>query len=363
MSKRTDIILYNMVVTEQRELTHSNFMKLNENDKSLLVDGIVKNMILGMIDIMKQFDTGLIDKTRGEIRRLGDINVIVNALDNMPSLVQSLNLPTSVSKEIIDMVEITTKCMSNIYNEVRIFKSAYSDKKVLLMMKYQTLINSFISTFTTLSGYLNELETNKSFSNDITFDPILGHVNNMKSFNADVLNGKWKVMIKDTEVLRESFIEVDSNIITESSSLNLLVGAGLQALTHKLDLGFATIDARGMLYKLTGVVMLVLSLREVVYAIYNSRVKFGNTLKQAIDYAELQTGQSGLDRNQVDKRLQSLKKFTNMFVLDQDSAYKLSKKNLDNENKHIVKDEINSLQDRYSGIDDSASAFESDFMF
>ena len=352
--KRTDIILYDMFV-EDYGFRHSEFENLTEDDKSALIDGVINTMIIELKTKMKTSDTQVIDKTRGEVRRLPKIDIIINSLDNIPAMLHSLTLPTSVVKEFEEFIDVTTKCIHNVYNEVGIFRNAYKSKKILLVIRYQTLINSFISSFTTLSAFAAELQTNKGFSNKIDFAPILGHINNMKKFNDDIDNGNWKVMIKDTEMLRESFIEIDPDILAESSSMNLLVGAGLQALSTKLSIGRMSIDARGILYKLTGVVMLVLSLREVVYATYNSRSKFSETMKKAIDYAEIQSGQLGLDSNTVNKRLAILKKFTNNFLLDQEEAYKFSKRDIDNENKNIVKKEIDIMSSRISEIDDQES--------
>jgi hypothetical protein len=352
--KRTDVILYELLVEDQG-YRESEFVSLNEDEKAYLLDGIVSSMINEIKMRMENSDTRIIDKTRGEVRRLPKIDIIINALDSIPATLASLNIPNSVIKEFEDFISVTTKCIHNIYNEVNIFKKAYKEKKVLLMIKYQTLINSFISSFTTLMAFVSELEEDSSYSNKIDFSPIIGHINNMKKFNDDISNGNWKSMLKDVKTLREEFVEVDADSLYESSSINLLIGAGLQALSKKISIGRMEIDARGLLYKLTGIVMLVLSVREVVYAMYNSKVKFGDTLKKAIDYAELQTGQEGLNQSQVNKRLSSLKKFTNKFLLDQEEAYTFAKRDIDNENRTIVDKEIDVMNSKVNDVEDKDS--------
>ena len=104
-------------------LTENEFEMLNEEQQEIVISELIKNVIDSIANKMKDIDTTIIDKSRGDIKYLSILSDIQNAIKELQYYISSASgkIGTTGKQYIHD---ITTAIM-NLNKYSAVFKDAY----------------------------------------------------------------------------------------------------------------------------------------------------------------------------------------------------------------------------------------------
>ena len=329
---KLDSILYEFLV-EESNMPINEFRILTESDKGELLNTITSDVLSRikekMIKLEANLDLFAINKTRGEVKNYQDLNVVQDSINKLSNLIQAnlenLNpLLPQYLKEIIQSIFYLNK-----YSYL--FKEAYRNKKTLLILRYQSIILSIISAISYLiSVSVDFKDANQlKLKNKISIEEI-SPIKSLIDFNRSVENGTFDASARDTSTLREFFNEYsveEQSTIYEAVDIVSLINNGIDSFSDFMNNG----KRNTIIFKVLGIITLILSLRQAFYSLANSKNKMSdyiNNLKNFLNIDKLPSLSS----------LSRFITFNNKNVIDAETSTKTAEKEIKDENKQIIQD-------------------------
>jgi hypothetical protein len=319
----TERILYEFLV-ESNYMTKNNFVNLTEENKIETIKDIVISLLKNITEKINQGSTLIADKSRGDIKQLKELDSLQTAITQLETLTEraGFSIPEECNRYLKEIIK--SILFLNQYSLT--FKDAYRGKKTLLILKYQSLIFSiFLSVSYLISTMIDyNVEDNIVLKNNIKIEEITP-LKTLMQFNKSVESGEFKIILKDTALIRENFQEVsveEMGTLYEASDIIDVVKNGIKNFYNSID---KSNRITSILYKAAGVIVLILSLREVFYTLYRTKTKFSEVADNIKNFANINLGGS----------LNKIISFGKRFAVDVEEASQVSKYDIDAEDKNI----------------------------
>lgn len=269
--KNGEIFLYNFLV-ESNNISKKYFDSLSEEVKIETVKDIAATIISNVMEKVKTIDMTLIDRSRGDIKSLRELPVIQEVITELENMLDKAQGFYPECKKALTAI-IKSILYINQYSQY--FKEAYRNKKTILILKYQSLILSIISATTYLMSVMVDPETN-NLNSQVCVDYEIAPIRTLDAFVKSVESGEFKISLRDVAVVRETFVELSSEELgklLEASDVVNVVADGLKNFYNNLDNGGRV---TGLLYKAIGIVILIFSIRDIIYTIARNRTKISD---------------------------------------------------------------------------------------
>lgn len=318
-------VLYDFLV-ESSLITRSEFMTLEEEVKKETVKELVTGILDNIKDKIPDNDTTLIDKSRGNIKNFINLPEIQNSVTRLSNLVLSTD---EYFPGLSIYVNTIIEAIKNLNKYVNEFKNAYREKKTVLMLQYQSVILSLITSISYLISVAVDCKdpNNIRLKQNFTIEDI-APLKSLTDFNKAVTDGRFQTYLKDTDTLREFYTEYsveEYKIIYEAPDIIGLIKTGLENFSRNTTGNGKVMQ---ILYKVAGVVMLILSLRQVFYTINNNKYKISEYLGNIKSFLNL----GNLNQSTILK----FNAFNNRSPYDLETATKETENEIAIENKDFL---------------------------
>lgn len=330
--KNSETILYNYLV-ESSDMTKDEVIDLNEDVKIDSLKSVASKILKSIYDSAGNLDTTPIDASRGDIRRLRELEYIQNILERIDRYTSSL---PSVDKKLEEYYGAVTKAIGNLYKNADAFKDAYRMKKTVLVLKYQSIVLAICEAVNYMSSKVFNL-TNRvvEFNNNAKLEDTTA-LKTLIDFNKSVLTSDFGKSVRDVNMMREFYVEIDSQTmrtILEAGDIMETIMNGVSNIYRNLDQGGKTTN---LIYKAAGIITSLLSVREIFYAISKSRFKIQEMFDSLKMFATV--GLPGTASSMFNKLLQ----FSNRFVPDVEENTKVAAREVVSQDSDISR-EIKSI--------------------
>lgn len=335
-------------------ITESEFQNLSESVKNETVLDLIKTLVAELSERLDGLDTTLPDKSKGDIKSLKNLQSIQQAITQLEAMLDRADSPIRDAREYVGII-IKSIMYLNQYADV--FKNAYRNKKTLLIMKYQSVVLAIISSVAYLISALVDFSNNEV---RLYKDPRLEEIapiTSLMNFNKSIETGEFKIITKDVTIVREYFTEVPVETMSrllEAQEILPMIIDGIKAFTDNMD----TAKVANILYKATGVVLLLISVREVIYTLSRAGAKINELVSNIDSFANINLGGS----------LGALSNFAKNFKVKVEAGSEMAEREIRDEDRGIASDIRhiqNTKQDEPEVIDATpvASTTEFDFDF
>ena len=319
----TERVLYEFLV-ESNYITKNEFLNLTEESKIQTVKDIVTSLLKNITEKINDGVTIVADRSRGDVKQLRELDNLQNAVTQLETLIERAGF--SIPKECNTYIKEIIKSILFLNQYSSTFKDAYRGKKTLLILKYQSLILSIFSSVSYLVSTMIDynIEDNIVLKKNIRIEEI-APLKNLIQFNKSVESGEFKIILKDTATIRENFQEVSVETmgkLYEATDIIELVKEGIKTFYNRLDTGGRLTN---LIYKAAGAIVLLMSLREIFYAIYRTKTKFSEVVDNIKNFANINFGGS----------LNKIISFGKKYAVDVEEATRLSKNDIAEEDKKL----------------------------
>ena len=247
-------------------LTENEFEMLNEEQQEIVISELIKNVIDSIANKMKDIDTTIIDKSRGDIKYLSILSDIQNAIKELQYYISSASgkIGTTGKQYIHD---ITTAIM-NLNKYSAVFKDAYRSKKTIMMVEYQSILMAIITSISYLiSEAIDFTDLPKiKLKQNIQFNEI-NQLKCIKKFNMLCQTNQLHTLADSVSFLREYFVEYsvqELNIICEASDIGDMINNGFTSFVKSIT---NNPQLSQLLMKVANILMILMAVREIVYSI------------------------------------------------------------------------------------------------
>lgn len=315
-------------LSESGIFTEEDVISLSEETKDASISEIATEVIRELLNKLQAIDDQIvIDKSKGDIRHFGDIQYLQNAITKLETIIEvsPMTSEAAKAKEYVQDI-IKTLMYLNQYKDV--FKAAYASKKTVIIMKYKELMMAIYSSvaylMSTIVDFTSEVPGLKSSFDLKEIAPIQA----LKNFNTMANNGQFKKAITDVVFVRESFTEIpveDLYSLTEAEGILDTITTGLNNFINGIQ---NNPTLTNILYKAMGILVLLISMREVIYTIYRSRHKFSDVIDSVKQF-------SLFDTHKISDKFKS---FVNRYAVDVETASDVASRETVDQNKSLAKD-------------------------
>jgi hypothetical protein len=322
MKDRASEFLYNYLI-ENEIVLESEFQILKENTKSETLKEIITTILDTVKEKVETVDTSPADTSRGDVKQLKELDALQSAITRLENLIDRSR--ERVTPELQSYLKEIIKSIMYLNQYSAQFKEAYKDRKILLILKYQSLI---LSVFSSVSYLISVMIDFSSGELELVPQPKyeeIAPIRTLIEFNKTVENGTFKTMLKDVTVMREHFPEVPEKYqgILESADILNLVMDGLQSISSNIN----TKQLIDFLYKAAGIVALIMSLREAFYMFFRTRSKVSDVVSVINSFANTESMGAGT--------VAKMNTFTDKYQVDAEESTKLAKRDIESENREL----------------------------
>lgn len=315
-------------LTEDCGMELNEFMQLSEDTKTMTVKEIAINLLSSVEEKLNIIDTSVADSSRGDIKSLISRIPVQKAIQDLQSIIER---DENTRPEYSEAINTVIKAVLYINQYSQVFKDAYRNKKTIMILKYQSLILSIISTISylisTIVDYSNGEVKLKATAQEIQeFAPLEA----LRTFNKSVDNGEFKILTRDNNALREYYLEVPVETmgkILEAYEYVPMIVDGIKNIYNKLTNSDTVNKMAGYLYQAVGVITLLFSLREVIYTLFRMKTKVSDMQTFIQNFVNMNSGGNILTK---------LSQFANKFKVDAEYGSEMSKREIDDENKRML---------------------------
>jgi len=312
-------------LVENKIVGDKEFDYLREEVKTGTLREVMLKILSTITEKVETLDTNFADRSRGDIKQLKELNDLQQAVTKLENGIERSQ--DVVTPELRMYLKEVVKSIMYLNQYSPEFKAAYRDKKTLLILKYQSLIMSVFSSISYLVSVVMDFSSGQPQVKKPADYELIAPIKTLMDFNRSVESGNFKLMVKDVDALREGFLELPKeklDVILESPEIIGLVLNGLSAISSQID----TKAIINVLYKAAGIIALIMSLREVLYAFFRSRTKFADIMSVVQNFANSEGMSSG-----------SLAKLTgtvSKYQVDAEESTKLAQRDIESENREIA---------------------------
>lgn len=301
------------------------FENLTEDTKTESIKEIASQLLRSIIGKLEGIDTTAADRSRGDIKSLRELQSIQEAITQLEALLERTD---GFYPDLKKAVGTVIKSILYINQYSNVFKDAYRNKKTLMMVKYQSLILSIISTVSYLisagidfSGNDVRLKDQVSIE-DVTF------IKTLSQFNQSVESGEFKKIVSDMTLLREHFTEVpveDLSKLLEASEILPTIIGGIKNIYSGVTENGKIVN---LVYRVTGILMVILSLRDSLYSLFKMKTKVNEMISHIQGFANINLGSP----------LSKLSQFAAKFKVDTEASSELANREIVDENRTLTRD-------------------------
>ena len=328
-NKNTETLLHSYL-TEDCGMPESEYVLLKEETKVESIKTMASNLLASIEAKLNNIDTTPADRSKGDIKQLKDLSSIQDTISKLESLIERED---SAKPEYAEAIRIIIKSILYINQNSAVFKDAYRNKKTLMILKYESLILSIISSI----SYL--LSTIVDYGSDgvhikYTSEEILefSSLNALRAFNKSVESGEFKTVVKDTTTLREFFLEVPvekMGTILEAYEYLPMIIDSVKNIYSQVVGGENGAKITNILYRVAGVIVLIFSLRDAFYTMFRMKTKVNDMIGSIQNFASINNGNG-------ESILSKLASFAGKFTSDASFSSDLAKREIEDENRKIL---------------------------
>lgn len=321
--KYSSELLENILLSCGMEL--NEYQNLSEDTKIESVKYLAVQLLNTINDKLSEIDTSQADRSRGDIKLLKELPAIQDAISQLESMIErDENALPSYSVAVATVI----KAILYINQYSSVFKDAYRNKKSLMILKYQSLILSIISSISYIISMIvdfkaDHLTLKRNVEGLENFAPL----KSLAEFIKSVDNGEFKISAGDVSIMREHYLEInieDMGSILEASEYLPMVVNGIKNIYTNI----ANNDKiTNLVYKVVGVIVLIFSLRSSFYTLFRMKTKISDMIAGIQNFAGLNNGGGVLSK---------LSQFVNKFRNDSEMASDISKREIEDENKKLL---------------------------
>jgi hypothetical protein len=319
--------LLRSLLVESGVLTEAELNAMSPDYKAQSIKELAYSILRSVSDRLKSLDTAPIDRSRGDIKQLKELNSLQGAITQLEAIIERAS--ESVDTELVSYLREIIKSIMFLNQFSAQFKEAYRDRKVLLMLRYQSMVMSIFSSVSYLISVMIDFSTgNVELVKSPKYEEI-APIKAIKDFNRSVETGGFRSLLKDSEGLRGQLNESQQEINENKGIIDFVIDK-LEEYTGP-GVGNKLVS---FLYKASGIIAFLLSLREIFYMLFRARTKFNEILNSVEAFANVSTsGASGLTR---------LSSFADKFSVDAEESTKLAAREIEGENRDIA-NEVRSM--------------------
>jgi hypothetical protein len=312
--------LYEAEIFTEKEISFMSTDSINDSIRE-----VAKAILGSIVEKSDSIDTSPIDKSRGDIKQLPNLDSLQTAINQLEAMVERSS--EEYDMRLFKYLKEIEKALLNINKYSAEFKEAYKSRKTLLILKYQSLIMSILSGVSYLISVMVdfsagdiELKTGRQWQE-------IAPLKTIRDFNKSVEKGEFKEMIKEVSVMREEFLEVskESLELLESYDISSILMNGIKMLYSSFSDNPKLIE---FLYKAAGIITMLISLREVFYMFFKAKSKVEDVIGHIDNFANVNTSGSSV-------LLAKLNTFSNKFVVDAEESSKMATREIESENKEL----------------------------
>lgn len=332
-AKKTGAVLDSFLI-EDCNMNPQTVRVLREDTKIASLKGIAIEILRAIEQKVLAIDTSSPDRSRGDIKQLKELDVIQTALSEIEAMIERDPNAMPEYKEATQTIIKTILYLNQFSN---VFKDAYRNKKTLMIVRYESLILSIISSITYLLSVMIEVSDDnivmrKKAPADV-FD--FGPMKTLQAFNASVESGEFKDIARDVNLLREFYLEIPvekMGALLEANEFIPMVVDGIKNLYSNLTNG----KLPSLLYKLAGYVVMIFSLRDSIYTLSKMKSKVSDSINALNTFTGLNLGGNALNK---------LSTFLNRFRNDALSSSHMTEREIESENRQFS-NQVQSIQTR-----------------
>jgi len=322
--KNSDIILHKFLV-ESNAYTEEEFENLHEETKIDAIKTIAVELFKEIYEASKSMDMTIIDRSRGDIKNLRDLDAIQKTIAHIENLIDTGNAlyNDSIIREYITAI---TKSIFYLNQYSSQFRDGYRMKKSMIIMRYQTIIIAIIAATAYLFSSVVDFSSGEvKLKSNIRIDDTSA-LRTLKQFIDSVNSGEFKLLVKDTNYIREFYVEIpdkEMSTIQEASDVFSTVLTGVKNLYTNLDSGG---KLTGLIYKAVGIIAVLYSMRDIIFTVIKSRFKVSELFDMVRNFANFKNLPS----------LNKLYQFAPKFRAESEANSELASRDIVDSNKEIV---------------------------
>lgn len=325
LNRRDTDFLFESFMVDDCGMLESEFKSLTEDMRTDSLKELVRSILDSLQDKLNAIDTSVADRSRGDIKQLAELPAIQDAITQLETAVER---DETAHPDYSRAINTIVKSILYLNQYAATFKDAYRNKKTLLIMKYQSLVLSIISSISfllsTILNYKGGEITVQQISNDILqFAPL----ESLETFNKSVDTGEFKTVIRDTNMLREFYLEVPvetMSVVLEANEFIPMVVNGIKNIYSSLG---NNQNLMNLLYKAAGYIVLLFSLRDSLYTFFRMKTKVSDMVGSIQNFANLNIGGNVLNK---------LQSFASKFKTDAESSSEICKREIEDENRKFL---------------------------
>lgn len=319
MFERKDIysLEYNLeksLITESSNWNRNKLSVLSEEEKVSLSDKIITNLFNDIKRKMLKGDYSIIDKTKGDIKKLSNYDTLTTSIKFLKMIADS-SKDVNLNKIVTDV----ESCLKYIESQKSIYTRAYELKNEFLVYMYNSTVLAIIECLSLLVAKAVDFNNVNNF-NEIKPEAKKGFV-----FQSNYL----KVVNMYNDMSKKGKVKVISNRLLNKN----------EAIALDFVLGVAKAVA--------GVFVVGLNIiRYSVFAFYYSRIKISDHLRHLADFVEGYSNNNKITekgKKKQEKWIETLNKWADKIDVDNKNSESKSDgdiKNSDNDISQTQNDEI-----------------------
>ena len=338
--KNSDIILYSLLV-ESGALSKTDFQNLQEETKVDAIRVVASSLLKDITGSLNNIDTTLIDKSRGDIKSLRELEDIQTNLKQLETLYERAGgYPNQLVKNYHAAI-IKSIMILNKYSKE--YKTAYRLKHTLLIIQYQQVVLAVASALAYLFSSVVDFQAGAVLRTNIRVEETAAYKTLVNYMNSEE-NGSLKVAFADVNKTENFYHEVDETTISTILEANDIISVVIDGLTNM----YRNLDNGGkltnLLYKAAGAVVILMAAKEFFYMIERSRFSVQNIFDGIRNFANM---------NQLPS-LNKLIQFSTKFKADSEANSELASREAEDTKKNIVT-ELKSLPQETLDVAPSAT--------
>jgi len=303
----------------------------NSEELSLLTEEVKENTVKEVINMIVKsleekitvIDTTPVNRSKGDIRNIKEIDSIVKAISNLEYLVEKAT--STVTPELKGYITQIKQSIFNLRDHSTDFKEAYRDRKTLMILKYQSIVLSIFSSVAYLISVMIDFsEDDVEIISKPHYEEI-APIRTLIDFNRSIEMGEYKKSVKSVLEMEQFLTKADNDdVLLEASDIITTVLTGIKSFYKDVD---NNVNLTSFLYKAAGVVTLVMSLREIFYTLYRARTKFSEVISSIDSFASISNANSGI--------LSRLNQFASKFKIDSEESTRIARREIEAEDKSV----------------------------
>ena len=322
--KNSDKILHSLLV-ESNEYTEEEFQSLQEDVKIDAIKTVAVSLLKDLIDNSQSLDMTLIDRSKGDIKNLRELENIQLAINQINDVLDEAE--AIYNEELVQQyLRAITKSIFVLNQYSAQFKDGYRMKKSVIILRYQTVVLAIAASVAYLFSALIDFSSGKArLKNNPRLEEISA-LRTLKQFINSADSGELKLITKDINTIREFYNEIPEDVMGSILEANDVFSTALDGLKNF----YSNIDQGGrvtrIIYKAVGIIAALYPMREIIFMIIRSRFKISDIFDQIRNFAHLPQLPS----------LNKLYQFGTKFRVESEENSRLAQRDVVSANKNMV---------------------------